>query len=1053
MHLNGCSQLSRPMLRIISTVVFCILAISLFAQRQVTRTPALDSLQEILGGHLLELENLLLQDPTQPGILQKFATHLDDERPWLYELGYHGTFSQTFGRKVAEMLRLRSNFINLRVTDSLTTTELTGFLEEYGSQIIFSPFLDRFTEVPLAEREVEYRLLEPRPKPNLLGNLDYQKQEIARRLENGHYGDVARIIGKIGQFKTPEAYRFLEECADGKHWGKDVNKEEKYVYANICESLGEFPTLESAKLILRIAEEHDLAGNDFIITPLAKITNLHFRGLDIAREDQLGWYRTKMADYPTLRDQISHGYDLMAPYTITDYEALIDYYGNLLLSSRYLYLPWINEHAINDAIATGNPISLAIVGTQITHQPQQTDGYGSEVDLNIPRLLESLTGVTVEVRTAEGEWTDQYPDEYSRTQYAAYWMQYFEDYTWDDDTQRYFNGVDLVTPLDSISYWFDQLYQPLKEPALTAFFHLTEQDSARVGARMTHYDMSFMSDDFSEHLSSFSNRFLPQLTRLSAWYRTEGIDYSLSPRLQFLVDRLFREMPANDRLWLEDSIISILRPEEVIPFEYHFIIWSNDTWILRNGQSRILDRWYGRNWQALMREPLELRAYLKRAYHYDLLGIIGNQNKYTQRFRDAGPELMVMLRKVRDTDADRAIRSQAVLALTFAESSGIVSSIRSDSAEIAREVAAFMELPAPSASDFSVILHRKGLTSGQRSNVLTRLAFLTSCTDIVNIRFDNAEVPVRYFTDYQGCSFDLRGVSLMLGIFEKVGPDRLLAFVNDQSRSFSLQAKGEMYYYLLYNTDFKDWVRDDVLPFELRKELEPALENRLVKLEKWKDFERDDLMMMLEDLRFGDRPKAERIERVLSDTSIANPKETLSNILESAGYSDLPKISDVLASVQIERFSWTTLLIHDWGIPLLFPDSIALLHQLAADLRDLPEEELYWKYLEPYQLRFKPDGEWNFLRVYDILEFDIVDGFVGGGGGRLGNEYVYALIRLLELEFGTRLEEPRKFNNMINSSTFSRAKRASKWQRYLLEKGLVKLPADYVRSISNLTDH
>lgn len=97
------------------------------------------------------------------------------------------------------------------------------------------------------------------------------------------------------------------------------------------------------------------------------------------------------------------------------------------------------------------------------------------------------------------------------------------------------------------------------------------------------------------------------------------------------------------------------------------------------------------------------------------------------------------------------------------------------------------------------------------------------------------------------------------------------------------------------------------------------------------------------------------------------------------------------------------------------------------------------------------NGEWDYLRVFDILEFDAAIGFVGSGL-RANNDYVFAIIRLLEIEFGTRLSYPRKFQVAFGSRSNEWRARTRAWQDFLVEKGLVVLPDDYVRSVANVPD-
>ncbi len=80
---------------------------------------------------------------------------------------------------------------------------------------------------------------------------------------------------------------------------------------------------------------------------------------------------------------------------------------------------------------------------------------------------------------------------------------------------------------------------------------------------------------------------------------------------------------------------------------------------------------------------------------------------------------------------------------------------------------------------------------------------------------------------------------------------------------------------------------------------------------------------------------------------------------------------------------------------------------------------------------FQPNGDFNYEEAYDYLKYGIVEAFVGGGGGRRDNG-IYALIKLLELQFKTTLGFDRKlcdvgYPGIVNSPT----ERARAWMKYL----------------------
>ena len=51
----------------------------------------------------------------------------------------------------------------------------------------------------------------------------------------------------------------------------------------------------------------------------------------------------------------------------------------------------------------------------------------------------------------------------------------------------------------------------------------------------------------------------------------------------------------------------------------------------------------------------------------------------------------------------------------------------------------------------------------------------------------------------------------------------------------------------------------------------------------------------------------------------------------------------------------------------------------------------------------------DFEKIYDLLQYEIVTPFVGGGGSHR-DQFTYGLIKLLELHFNTRLGFHEKLN-------------------------------------------
>lgn len=84
------------------------------------------------------------------------------------------------------------------------------------------------------------------------------------------------------------------------------------------------------------------------------------------------------------------------------------------------------------------------------------------------------------------------------------------------------------------------------------------------------------------------------------------------------------------------------------------------------------------------------------------------------------------------------------------------------------------------------------------------------------------------------------------------------------------------------------------------------------------------------------------------------------------------------------------------------------------------------------------DNSLNYDKIYELLKYDIVVAFVGGGGGKRNNE-VYALIKLLEIKHKTTLGYPKKLCNSDGIYACYADDRAIEWMQFFEDHNLLKL--------------
>jgi hypothetical protein len=103
------------------------------------------------------------------------------------------------------------------------------------------------------------------------------------------------------------------------------------------------------------------------------------------------------------------------------------------------------------------------------------------------------------------------------------------------------------------------------------------------------------------------------------------------------------------------------------------------------------------------------------------------------------------------------------------------------------------------------------------------------------------------------------------------------------------------------------------------------------------------------------------------------------------------------------------------------------------------EYDLYSYYLLQSGIDYlNKDNSFNYDKIFELLKFDVVVAFVGGGGGKRDNE-VYALIKLLEIKHKTTLGYPKKVCNSNGTYACYSDDRASEWMQFFIDNNLLKL--------------
>ena len=174
--------------------------------------------------------------------------------------------------------------------------------------------------------------------------------------------------------------------------------------------------------------------------------------------------------------------------------------------------------------------------------------------------------------------------------------------------------------------------------------------------------------------------------------------------------------------------------------------------------------------------------------------------------------------------------------------------------------------------------------------------------------------------------------------------------------------------------------------------------------------------------------KLEILEDILINSSYENLREIWSNVknLNTNNHSDLLR-SQLMQYIQEDL----GILSDDMGDNSI--DDMMIMH------RQLSEKEFYRYYIRKAGLDiFDESGNLIYKTIYDVLKYDVCTDFAGLlPSVRAGQ--VFMVIRLLELEFDTRLGFPA---NLYHTYSFvfrqNIRQRVARWMQFLEEKELVE---------------
>ncbi len=188
-----------------------------------------------------------------------------------------------------------------------------------------------------------------------------------------------------------------------------------------------------------------------------------------------------------------------------------------------------------------------------------------------------------------------------------------------------------------------------------------------------------------------------------------------------------------------------------------------------------------------------------------------------------------------------------------------------------------------------------------------------------------------------------------------------------------------------------------------------------------------------------------QINSIVTSNSQKNIESKLVELLSQITYSQIGEALRKIENISFTENRWAKydFMENDWGFFMDNNfDSLPVRNNFLQLYDRLSEYELYAYYLDKAEIDYKYlDNSLNYDKIYDLLKYNVVVAFVGGGSGRQDNE-VYSIIKILELTHKTTLGYPKKLCNSNRIYGCDSHSRAGEWMQYLRENKLLKTTHD-----------
>lgn len=649
----------------------------------------------------------------------------------------------------------------------------------------------------------------------------------------------------------------------------------------------------------------------------------------------------------------------------------------------------------------------------------------NKLNQDIIKLMENLTLVKV---------SNQKETELSKD-LLIYWAQHYQDYTWADSEWRFVSEAQKLAQTKNLERLIRRLNSVNDTIAIQAYAALTEANPYELEKLINKYKKVMKKTN--SKIPSLKYNYLETTTKLVTYNKEFEIPYKLSAPIQKLLNKVEYSTSEKERFNLENKILSIAQVKDIPALEYWGILHvANRDNSFSIG--RIIEHLYASFWNKMKSNRQWLTHYIYKAALFSQLDGSGMAKAYN-RIIDINDSQLIQSLKYIQAHTSRPI----VLEFIEEEIFNVDPNEKTDfeKATDAKDelIKKMIAAPAVKYSQINQLLDFEETLTINKKQTLGFLKKLSPAKDIRKLAIKEM-LSVNDLIFLKDRSFSHREVGSIMRFFNSENPKANLDFALEAIEDFSLEDKAYVVNRLFRYQWFRTYIYNSKFISQELNQILSILSSYLKEAEFIGEIEdRTTQINIIQIIFIGKDIESQLVASIELDADLALKADLQKTILAKSRFEDLGIILDHVDGLINNKGSLDlSFLNQDFGIPIFDIETNTELQTFLSRHKNMSIKEFYSVYLKEFGIDFtNKKGEIDLEKITRILKYDIIQPFVGKGGGNR-DYYVYGITKVLEEEFNENLGFQSKLNNYQTFVSFSSINRAKAWYDYLIQKGYGK---------------